>query len=69
MRVAERRVCVGEPPLPADSRRTMAWDSVATLFAPGPESAAHRLAVTMWCLATLAAPASAAARLVRWRFR
>jgi glycosyltransferase involved in cell wall biosynthesis len=69
MRVAERRVCAGRPPLPGDRRSRMMWDSIANLFAPGPESAAHRLAVSAWCVATLVAPARVARRLVTWRFR
>lgn len=69
MRVAERRVCTGPPPLPSDSRRRMLGDSVASLFAPGPESVCHRLAVTTWCLVTLLAPIGFARRLIKWRFR
>jgi glycosyltransferase involved in cell wall biosynthesis len=69
MRVAERRVCAGRPPLPGDRRSRMMWVSIANLFAPGPESAAHRLAVSAWCVATLVAPARVARRLVTWRFR
>jgi glycosyltransferase involved in cell wall biosynthesis len=69
MRVAERRVCAGRPPIPGDRRRDMMWDSIANMFAPGPESAGHRLAVSAWCVATLVAPARLAHRLVTWRFR
>jgi len=68
MRVAERRVCDGMTPIPKDGRLQMTWDAVADIFAPGPESAAHRLAVSAWCLATLAAPRAIARRLVSWRF-
>ena len=69
MRVAERRVCRGKPPLPFDSRRRMFNDALTSVFAPGPESVGHRLGVTTWCLATLLAPISVARRLVTWRFR
>ena len=68
MRVAERRICSGPPPLPADGRLRMLWDSIANIFAPGPESAGHRLVASIWCLATLLAPAPIARRLVTWRF-
>lgn len=69
MRVAERRVCTGKPPLPTDSRSRMLCDAITSLFAPGPESISHRLAVAAWCLVTLLAPLALARRLIRWRFR
>ncbi len=69
MRVAERRVCTGAPPLPSDSTLRMLRDSLASLSAPGPESVCHRVAVTAWCLMTLLAPLPVARRLVTWRFR
>jgi hypothetical protein len=67
-RVGERRVCAGNPPLPPDSRRAMAWDSIATLFAPGPEPPAFRLVISALCLTTLFAPTPIATWLVRLRF-
>ena len=68
MRVAERRVCSGEPPLPADSRRRMLRDSFANLTAPGPESIWLRVAISGWCLATMVAPSPMARWLIRRRF-
>jgi glycosyltransferase involved in cell wall biosynthesis len=68
MRVAERRVCSGRPPIPTDGRGRMVWDSIANIFAPGPESVLHRLVVSVWCLATLIAPSPVARRLIAWRF-
>lgn len=68
MRVAERRVCTGSPPIPSDGRRRMMWDSVANIFAPGPEPASFRLAVSAWCVATLVAPGPVARRLIAKRF-
>lgn len=68
MRVAERRLCRGRPPIPADGRPRMLWDSVADLFAPGPEPARSRVAVSAWCVATLFAPKPVAKRLIHWRF-
>ncbi len=68
MRVAQRRVCSDRPPLPTDGRARMVWDSIANIFAPGPESVCHRLVVSAWCLATLIAPAPVARRLIAWRF-
>jgi glycosyltransferase involved in cell wall biosynthesis len=68
MRIAERRVCSGAAPIPTDRRLRMAWDSIADIFAPGPESMTHRLAVSAWCLATLVAPRALARRLIEWRF-
>lgn len=68
MRVAERRVSRGAPPLPEDSRRRMVVDCFANLVAPGPEPAWLRVAILGWCLATLVAPDRLARWLVRRRF-
>lgn len=68
MRVAERRVCSGPPPLPTDGRGRMLIDSIVSIGAPGPESIPHRLAVSAWCLATMVAPRRIAHRLIRRRF-
>lgn len=68
MRVAESRLCPGGKPIPGDGRRVMFWDSLTSASAPGWESLSYRLAVTVWCLVTLLAPASVARRLIDWRF-
>jgi glycosyltransferase involved in cell wall biosynthesis len=68
MRVAQRRVCSDRPPLPTDGLGRMVWDSIANIFAPGPESMLHRLVVSAWCLVTLIAPSPVARRLIAWRF-
>lgn len=68
MRVAERRMCAGDPPIPGDGPWQLILDSVVSVFAPGPESAGLRLAVFAWCIATLVAPPRLARRLIRWRF-
>ena len=68
MRVAERRMLGGEPPLPTDSRRRMVRDSFANLTAPGPESIWLRAAISGWCLATIVAPSPLARWLIRRRF-
>ena len=68
MRVAERRVSSGEPPLPGDSRRRLLRDSFANLLTPGPESIGLRVAIIGWCIATMVAPAPLARWLIRRRF-
>jgi glycosyltransferase involved in cell wall biosynthesis len=68
MRVAERRMFRGDPPLPTDSRRRMLRDSLTNLVAPGPESAWLRVAILGWCMVTLAAPGPLARWLIRRRF-
>jgi hypothetical protein len=68
MRVAERRVCRGDPPLPSDSRWRMLRDSFANLVNPGPEPASLRIAILGWCLVTLSAPGPLARWLIRRRF-
>ncbi|MFC5141974.1 glycosyltransferase [Actinomycetospora rhizophila] len=68
MRVAERRLCGGEAPIPGDSRLRIAWDAVRSVAAPGPESLLQRLAVSAWCLAGLFGPQLVLQRLVTWRF-
>jgi hypothetical protein len=68
MRVAEHRLCAGRPPIATDTWRQLLWDSVADVLAPGPEPVSHRLAVSMWCLATLVAPRPLARRLAHQRF-
>jgi len=68
MRVAERRLCRGKPPIPTDGRPRMLWDAIADIFAPGPESAPSRVAVSAWCVATLFAPRPVAKKLINWRF-
>ena len=68
LRVAHRRLCPGEQPIPNDSRRRMVWDTVRAPFAPGPEPAWQRVVVSAWCLVVLVAPDFIARRLVRARF-
>lgn len=68
MRVAERRLCTGDPPLPGDDHRRLAWDAVRSVVAPGPESPPRRLVVCGWSLLALVAPTPLARRLVTWRF-
>lgn len=68
MRVAERRVFGGEPPLPTDSRRRMLRDIFINLTVPGPESIWLRVAISGWCLATMVAPSPMARWLIRRRF-
>jgi cellulose synthase/poly-beta-1,6-N-acetylglucosamine synthase-like glycosyltransferase len=68
MRVAERRVGQGAPPLPTDSRGRMLRDSFVNLVGPGPESAWLRVAILVWCLAALTAPGPLARWLIRRRF-
>ncbi len=68
MRVAERRLSRGQPPLPTDSRRRMLRDSFANLRAPGPESIWLRVAISGWCIATMVAPRALARWLIRRRF-
>ncbi len=69
MRIAERRYSSGAPPIPTDGRARMLRDSIANIFAPGPESATHRVAVAAWCIVTLFSPDPVAKRLINWRFR
>ena len=68
MRVAERRMLAGDPPIPGDGRAMMIRDSIMNIFAPGSETVAYRLAISLWCVATLIAPDRIAARLIGWRF-
>lgn len=68
MRVAERRMCAGSPPLPEDGRRNLLRDSLRNMTAPGWEPVGHRVAVSAWCLTTLLAPRALAGRLISWRF-
>jgi len=68
MRVAERRLCGGDAPIPGDSRLRIAWDAVRSVAALGPESLLQRIAVTAWCLAGLFAPRPILQSLVTWRF-
>jgi hypothetical protein len=68
MRVAERRLSSGEPPLPADSRRRMLHDSFTNLLSPGHESVGLRVAICGWCIATMLAPRPVARWLIRHRF-
>jgi glycosyltransferase involved in cell wall biosynthesis len=68
MRIAERRLCRGKPPIPTDGRPQMLWDSVVDIFAPGPERVRDRVAVSAWCLTTLVVPHRVAKRLINWRF-
>ena len=44
-------------------------DTFACTRAPGPESLASRLAIFLWCVATLSAPRIMARQLVHWRFQ
>jgi glycosyltransferase involved in cell wall biosynthesis len=68
MRVAERRMVGGVPPIPSDSRRRMVWNSFTTVAAPGPELLVHRVLIAGWCLVVLAAPAPVARKLIDLRF-
>ena len=68
MRIAERRLNPGLPPIPDDGRGRLAVDAVRNVSSPGPESVVLRLATALWCLVTLLAPAPIARRLIRWRF-
>jgi Glycosyl transferase family 2 len=68
MRVAASRVCPGCTTLLGDTRVRLLRDAVTSPFAPGPESAPHRMLVALWSLVILAAPAPAARHLVRRRF-
>jgi hypothetical protein len=69
MRVAERRVSNGEPPLPADNRRRMMRNSLDNLLAPGPESIWLRIAIVGWCISTMVVPRPLARWLIRRRFK
>lgn len=69
LRIAHHRLRPHEKPLPSDSRARLWRNAIASPFAPGPESVGHRLVVGAWSLATLAAPAPVARRLVEARFR
>lgn len=69
MRVAAIRMCPGSTTLLGDTRARLVRDAVTSPFAPGPESAPHRVLVALWSLVALAAPAPAARYLVRRRFR
>ena len=68
MRIAEHKMCGGSPPIPTDSSSRMLFDSFRNLTVPGPETVITRLLGSLWCVATLLAPAKAAERMVRWRF-
>jgi glycosyltransferase involved in cell wall biosynthesis len=69
MRVAERRLCSGPPPVPGDTRRRLLKDTMADLFAPGPEPVFERIVVAAWCMTTLLAPTPVARWLIARRFR
>ncbi|GIG53428.1 glycosyltransferase family 2 protein [Demequina activiva] len=69
LRVAHHRLHPGERPIPGDSGWRMARDACTSPFAPGPESATHRLMVAAWSLAVLASPRPLARRLIDARFR
>lgn len=68
LRVAARRVAPGEQPLPGDSYVRMLLDSVLAPFQVGPERVLHRLAIALWCGATLASPPQLAHRLLALRY-
>ncbi|WP_375422741.1 glycosyltransferase family 2 protein [uncultured Friedmanniella sp.] len=68
MRVSERRLNGGPPPVPHDSAARQLRDTLGSLTAPGPEPGMHRVAVAAWCLATLVAPQPLARRLIARRF-
>lgn len=68
MRVAECRMCAGAPAIPGDGRLALMRDSITGVLAPGWEPVPYRIAIALWCLATLIAPRTVARRLVRWRF-
>lgn len=69
MRVAQLRVAPEPPPLPGDRPTRLAWDALRSPWSPGPDRLPHRLAVAVWCLATLVVPLAAARRLIALRFR
>lgn len=68
MRIAERRLSDGPPPVPGDSSLRQLVDSVRCVFAPGPEPWSHRLLVLAWCAAAVASPPRLARRLINQRF-
>jgi glycosyltransferase involved in cell wall biosynthesis len=68
MRVAERRMVGGEPPIPSDSRWRMMRNSFTTVVAPGPELLVKRIVIACWCLAVLGSPALIARKLIDMRF-
>ncbi len=67
-RVANARLGDGPSPLPGDGRRRLLADVLRAPLHPGPESAAKRLLITAWCLATLVAPQRLARPLVTRRY-
>ncbi len=68
LRVAERRLVGGTPPLAGDTRARLVADALLSVFAPGPERPARRLLVVAWCWAVLLAPRSLALALISRRF-
>jgi hypothetical protein len=69
MRVSEHRLCEGPAPLPGDDGLRLLVDILASPRAPGPESVVERIAISLWCLATLSAPLPIARLLILARFR
>lgn len=69
MRIAERRLNKGNPPVPSDSYLRQVRDAGGSLFAPGPESLKQRIIVFAWCVMTLGAPPAMARALITRRFR
>jgi hypothetical protein len=68
LRVAERRLASGPAPVPGDSPLRLLRDAASSLLSPGPEGLRRRLAIVAWSVATLAAPAPIARRLIQRRF-
>jgi len=68
LRVASWRLVPDERPLPGDSRWRVLLDSLRAPLPVGPEPAAARVLIMLWCLATLLAPGKVARALVRRRY-
>lgn len=69
LRIAERRMIGGPPPIPGDGGMRMLYDAIRSPFAPGPENVRERILISGWCLVVLTAPSALARRLVESRFR
>ena len=68
LRVASLRMAPAGHPLPGDGRVPAMVDAVRNLVLPGSEPMKRRLKLSAWSLATLAAPAPLARKLVQRRF-